>query len=190
MEYNIAVFSRQYPVLRDFVYHYIEYKELHSLYQEYKDGNSFWKYILDANLLQATIYWCMIFGADSSNPIHWKNLNTDKKDFIREDFRKNLLSSLNIKEKQWDNYWKEVVNFRDKFVAHRELNFNEPVPYFDTAFKVALFYDEWVRKLIYPDYMEDDLLRVMAEDIKREIRNEVEKLNIFMVMRPHLYVIE
>ncbi|MDM5212988.1 hypothetical protein QUF94_16335 [Peribacillus sp. NJ4] len=43
-------------------------------------------------------------------------------------------------------YWQTMKDFRDKFSAHRESGYNEPVPYFDIAHNVALHYVSWLEK--------------------------------------------
>jgi hypothetical protein len=42
-----------------------------------------------------------------------------------------------------------MLAFRDKYVAHLDLNnrFNEPVPFFDPALQVAYAYEDWAREL-------------------------------------------
>jgi hypothetical protein len=52
--------------------------------------------------------------------------------------------------------------FRDKFVAHRELDFFEPVPNFDTALAVAYYYDKWVREIIAPATLAEPPLKLFA----------------------------
>ena len=38
-----------------------------------------------------------------------------------------------------------MKGFRDRYVAHREKEFNEPVPDFTVALQVAFIYDEWMQ---------------------------------------------
>ena len=54
---------------------------------------------------------------------------------------------------QWETYHKEMLDFRNKVVAHLDISerYNAPVPCFDPALQVAYAYDEWVREVIRPE---------------------------------------
>ncbi|KXG42691.1 hypothetical protein [Tepidibacillus decaturensis] len=176
MDYDEKVLSRQYPVVKDFVYHYIAYRELNNAYKEFTKSTDFWIFTMNAHLLQAAICWCMVFGSDRSNPIHWKNLNINEKDNLSNWFRSELTEYLNIDEEEWESYWKSMVTFRNRFVAHRELTFQDPVPYFETAYKVALFYDQWVRKIVYPDLFDLIDLEEVANKFRVQTSELVERV--------------
>lgn len=53
-------------------------------------------------------------------------------------------------------------DFRNEYVAHRELNYKKPVPYFDPALEVAYVYDGWIRDIISPDVFEEPPLNEFA----------------------------
>lgn len=171
MEYNIVIFKRLYPVLQDFLYHYINYKEMIKVIDELPGEKEFWVRSCDANLKIAVTSWCMIFGAEKSNPTHWKRVcEQDKEDNIKE-FRKYILNKGNLNKYQWDKHWNQIVSFRNRFIVHRELDFNDSVPYLETAKKVAIWFDLWIREKIKPDYLDFETLERLSIRYADNIRN-------------------
>lgn len=77
MDYNTDVFRKLYPMIKDFLYHYISYKEINAVYKDLKGDREFWCYTCNSHLKMATISWCIIFGTDS-NEIHWKKLELNE----------------------------------------------------------------------------------------------------------------
>jgi hypothetical protein len=171
MEYNIEVFKRLYPVLNDFLYHYISYKEMFEIIDDFPGEKEFWVRTCDAHFKIATASWCMVFGSEKTNPTHWKNVCIqDKEDTIKE-FRNYILNQGNITEDQWNSYWNDMVGFRNQYIVHRELDFFNPVPYFDLAFKVATWFDLWIREKIKPDYLDYDSLDKISLRYREIIRD-------------------
>lgn len=158
MNYNEDVFMTQFPIAKRILYHLSYYRALHNAYQKHGLECEFWTHTIDAHLLQAAILWCMIFGSDGCNPTHWKNLTSDQSDELKRSFRDGLPKSTGIDWKHWKKYHKEMVDFRNKFAAHREPEYKEAIPNFDIAFKVVYYYDHWIREVIAPDVMEEPLL--------------------------------
>lgn len=62
MEYDIQVFSRLYPVLNDFIYHYISYREIYRSIDILPVDKEFWVMTCDAHIKVAVTSWCMTFG--------------------------------------------------------------------------------------------------------------------------------
>jgi hypothetical protein len=150
MHYDQDVFKNQFPIVKRFVYHVIYYRTISNGYQEHQLQNEFWTLTIDAHLFAATMNWCMVFGSDGCNPTHWKRLSKEQSKGLTQSFRDGLFQELDLDKAAWDKYRNSFKDFRDNFVAHRELNFSRPVPYFDTALDVACYYDNWVRKIISP----------------------------------------
>jgi hypothetical protein len=48
-----------------------------------------------------------------------------------------------------------MVYFRNNYVAHKSLKYDKPVPFFDIAYKAAIFLDLWLRDQIKPDIIEN-----------------------------------
>jgi hypothetical protein len=81
-----------------------------------------------------------------------------------------------MSKREYNQYWKSMTDFRNKYAAHRELNFINPVPNFDTALKVAFFYDQWVRKVIFPATIDEPPLESFAQSLEESAVPFVEKL--------------
>lgn len=148
------------------------YRELHRAQTNLK--SPFWLFTTDAHLLQATNYWCMVFGAQGSNPTHWKHLAIRKEDQkeLREGFKQAVLGATAFTEAEWQEYWAAMVEFRNKYVVHRE-NFTKPVPDFDKALKVAYAYDGWIRE-IFGGHWSEPRLKLSTEDIKKTVQSFLE----------------
>ncbi|MDF2804921.1 MAG: hypothetical protein K0S61_4826 [Anaerocolumna sp.] len=171
MEYKIEVFSRLYPVLNDFLYHYISYKELHTIIEDLPGDKEFWVRSCDAHLKVAATSWCMAFGSKESNQTHWKNLfEQNDKDTV-EEFREYILQQDNSSAEQWASCWTEMVSFRNQYIVHRELKFNNSVPYFDFAYKVTLWFDLWIREKIKPDFLDFETFDRISLDYHNKIRD-------------------
>ena len=176
MNFERKVFSNQFPVVKWFVYHLICYRVLLKGYQEHQLQNEFWTLTIDARLLRAVTNWCMVFGSDKSEPTHWKQLSiTDSKELYKS-FREGLFEATNLKQRTWRQYWKSVVDFRNKYAVHRELQFSSPVPNFDMALTVAYYYDTWVRGIISPDSLDERRLESFAKTLRDSMVPVVEKL--------------
>ncbi|MGH7427698.1 MAG: hypothetical protein ACREJ4_04990 [Candidatus Methylomirabilaceae bacterium] len=156
-----------------FVKHLVHYRAIKSNLGCYKPRSPFWGDTCNAHLLQATIYWCMVFGSHERNQSHWKNLAAGDAEELLKSFRAGLYVALGVSESEWTSNWKEMVAFRDKFAAHRELNFGRPVPVIDLALASAFYYDEWVRKVIHPDELDELPLRQLVEGLQTKITAEV-----------------
>jgi hypothetical protein len=163
--YDNTVFATQFPIVKRFVYHLIFYRVFSRAYTESQIQNEFWALTIDAHLLQATNLWCMVFGSDGCNATHWKHLAMSRSESLRQSFREGLVRQTGLSLPQWERYWKEMTDFRNGFAAHRELDFCDPVPNFNTALTVAHYYDEWVRRVISPDVLSEPLLSAFASGL-------------------------
>jgi hypothetical protein len=159
------VFSEQLPIVKQFIFHLIYHRAISTAYNERRMENEFWTLTSDAHLLRATIDWCMVFGVDS-NSTHWKQVLTASPT-DDQSFREDLLMTLGMSEDQWGRYWVDMKYFRDKFAAHRQLNFSRPVPDFDVALKVTFYYDQWVRRLIFPDTIDEPAMESFASSLNK-----------------------
>ena len=176
MDYNPEVFSEQFPIVKSFVYHLIYYRELRAAYSRLQLESEFWTHTINAHLLQATIYWCMVFGPHGCNPTHWKNLSSQESEKLQLSFRKGLFEQINLSMEQWQQYWKKMTGFRNQYVAHRELSFVESIPYFENALKVAYYYDYWIREVISPDILEEPPLEKSADALRQSVAPLINQL--------------
>jgi hypothetical protein len=176
MNFEHKVFINQFPVVKKFVYHLIYYRALLKCYQEHQLQNEFWTLTIDAHLLRAVTNWCMVFGSDKTEPTHWKQLSITDSKALYKSFREGLLEATDFNPHAWRQYWKSVVDFRNKYAVHRELEFNSPVPKFDKALAVAYYYDTWVRGIISPASFDEPPLELFAQTLRELVVPMVEKL--------------
>jgi hypothetical protein len=173
MPYRREVFVEQGPLVDRFVKHLIHHRSLKPWLVRTKVKSPFWGDTSDAHLLQACIYWCKVFGSDGANPTHWKHLSAHDSKALQESFRIGLYLSLGITPAEWKEYWEEVVSFRNKYVAHHELGYSEPVPKLDRALEVAFYYDDWIRNLIFPDIFGEPPLRQVVEQLRHNVEEDL-----------------
>ena len=176
MNYEPEVFRNQFPIVKWFVYHVTYYRGLSKGYRERRLQNEFWTLTIDAHLLRATIDWCMVFGSDKSNPTHWKRLSNTESETFKQSFREGLFKATGLDRDKWQQYWESMVDFRNRYAAHRELEFTSPVPNFDTALAVAYYYDDWVRRLISPDTFAEPTLESFAISLQKSVVPLMERL--------------
>jgi hypothetical protein len=175
MKFEHKVFSNQFLVVKGFVDHLICYRVLWKGYQEHHQlQNEFWHLTIDAHLLCALTNWCMVFGSNTE-PTHWKRLSIADSKALHKSFREGLFEATNLKQDTWRQYWKSVVDFRNKFAVHREPGFSGRVPNFDMALTVAYYYDAWVREIISPDWVDEPPLESFAETLRNSMVPVVEK---------------
>lgn len=173
---ELNIIAYQYRILGDFLYHYRSYKVLHKNIQKLIGNNEFWVYTINAHLMQCVNYWCMVFGSHKNNHTHWKKLS-----FVNheDNFEKRLLIDLGIDSNQWLGIWKKLTDFRNKFTAHRDINFSKPVPHLEYSYKSALIYDRWLNEDIFPNTMgvvNNASLKYFEEDYVNKIDEEMKKL--------------
>ncbi len=176
MNFEPKVFANQFPIVKTFIYHLIYYRVLLKSYQEHRLQNEFWTLTIDAHLVRAITSWCMVFGSDFSESTHWKQLHIHDSKALYNNFREGLFKATGLNQHTWHKYWKSVVDFRNKYAVHRELEFREPVPILNTAVAVAYYYDVWVRGIISPALFDEPQLELSAKTLHDSMIPVVEKL--------------
>jgi len=166
MNYESEVFVTQFPVVKRFMYHLVYSRTFRHSYVAHGLQCEFWTHTIDAHLLQAAICWSMVFGADGVNATHWTKLSKSEAEGLERSFQGGLESALKTPWRDWKKYRKQVTEFRNKFAAHRDLEYDNPVPRFDLALQTAFYYDEWIRQVIAPDTFEEPPLRKSAEQLQ------------------------
>jgi hypothetical protein len=149
MDYNVEVFSRQYPVVVFFVQRLAYFRGLKAAWDGITDHKEFWASTVDGHLKLATVAWCNVFGAYKEET-HWTKIPSSTIDKqARQDFCHKVLSKTGLTQEQWKTYHQEMLDFRNRYVAHLDVRvpFNDPVPLFDHALQVAYAYEEWAREL-------------------------------------------
>jgi hypothetical protein len=128
MNYEQQVFINQSHIVKRFVYHLTYYRALSKGFKEHQPQNEFWTVTNDAHLLNATILWCLVFGSDKSEPTHWKRLSITKSEALAQSFYEGLSYATGFDQNRWQQYWKSMTDFRNKYAVHRELEYPGPVP--------------------------------------------------------------
>lgn len=159
MSYDKKIFEYQYPIVTDFVRHLAYYRGLKSEKDRQEINSMFWAQTINAHLKSASICWCKVFGSEGPNDTHWKKTPTE--DIVKAKARlsEKISVKLDASKDTLKLYHKEMCAFRDKFVAHCDLDNTPNVPQFDTALQIAYAYDAWVRDLIKPDFIDDSTLK-------------------------------
>ena len=175
-KYDPDIFVEQFPLVKQFLYHIVYFREIKKAHVATKLESWFWTYTINAHLLQATMKWCMVFGADGCNQTHWKKLSKEGRKELQASFRKRLQDVSDLSSESWKECWSEMTQFRNKYVAHRELKYDRPVPDLSSAIKVALFYDRWIREVIAPDVLQDNPLEEFVAELQAAIAPLIRKL--------------
>lgn len=165
--YQHDVFVIQFPIVKQFIYHLTYYRALLTEYSARGVQDEFWSLTIDAHLLRATINWCMVFGSDNSNPIHWKKIFSAPSEKLYSRFRSGLYKEIGLDAQEWKAYWTAMIDFRNRYAAHRDGEYTNPVPHFDPALAAAFHYDQWVRTVIAPIPLDELPLKDFAESLRK-----------------------
>ncbi|MFA5323579.1 MAG: hypothetical protein WC373_12985, partial [Smithella sp.] len=174
--YKPEIFIEQYPLVKRFIYHLIYFREISEVKKRYRMQSDFWTHTINAHLIQASITWCMVFGSDGCNQTHWKKLSEVACEDLQSSFQQKLHVETGMTSAHWKTYWHEMTEFRNKYGAHRELNYDKPVPSFTEALDVALCYDRWIREVISPHILEEPPLEQFVKKLKEAFIPFIEKL--------------
>ena len=72
--------------------------------------------------------------------------------------------------------------FRNRYFAHHEFGHFQPVPKLDRALEVAFDYDDWIRKVIFPDIFDEPPLRELVEQLRRNVEEDLSAaMQLFVV---------
>lgn len=118
-----------------------------------------------SNLLieNAFLSWCKVFGTNAED-CHWKKILND-----HEEFKNLLFDELGISEDEFSEYWKSVIDFRNKWVVHYEPAYQQKkVPLFDIAFASSTILFKYLTESNKNDYQYrgPDSILAFAEQVK------------------------
>lgn len=138
--------------IENILYRLIKYQHYFELCSGHK-GN-FWPATQNLFGESVVLFWCHIFGSDKDQT-HFKNFFTDEECsvFSFKAVKKRMISTMELSEQEYEKFWKEVKDCRDKFISHKELN----------------------RLIKLPDI---DLCRIQAEEL-RNILSEYSEMKNF-----------
>lgn len=146
------------------------YKTIYKYSNEDFFKSNFWRMIANSSHDTAVIQWCNLFGSSSDdNQTHW--LNSSVSNIAdREDFKEKILSKIPISFDEWKKIHSEILTYRNKNVAHIDLdNWKRNIPMFDVAIEV-LFYSY---EVLFPHKIHQNLS--LRDEFKR-VENETESV--------------
>ena len=94
---------------------------------------------------------------------------------VKDDFTKRIYKSTNLDEGLYKKFRDDIKTLRDKYVAHRDLNWQNHIgnsPDFENALKIVTEYECWVNDLLQKEGSPlmnplDDLIK----NAEREVRH-------------------
>lgn len=117
---------------RNLAYFRAGWKEL----QPKREGE-FWITILGNFIDTSILEWSKLFG-DEKGKHHWKRIVDNE-----AMFKSRLMNDIGISEAQWRESWKQIKDYRDKFIAHLDSEDTMYIPQMDIPFRMVNFlYDE------------------------------------------------
>lgn len=175
-EINNAVFCEQYSQVEDIVecltyYRYIVANPI--------EQSEFWDEACAAFLGMAILAWYNVFGSHKSNVHCSKTIRYMPKETeeTEENFKKRISkSSIGLNGKQYEEYQKSIKDVRDKYIAHRDINWMDNIPTainFETALNIAKEYEGWIRDLHKEECPDNHALSFdqIIETAEREIED-------------------
>jgi len=163
MNYSTDIFGYQYVVVSDFLQHLAYYRSIKAELDKRGIKSNFWAKTCDAHLEAATLDWCKVFGSVGPNPTHWKKTAGQTPDAAQDEFSERVFFKTGFNKSDWDSYHKGMRTFRDSYVAHLDFDKIPSVPFLDKAIQVAFAYDEWIRKQIEPDVIDEPRLEQLYD---------------------------
>ena len=125
---------------------------------------------LNTHLKMSVIEWCKIFGTDD-NELHWEKTVIMNSCKFQNEFRLKIYEATKLSAKEWKDYHSTIIGFRNKYVAHYDKDYDEPVPKMDNSLTVAFAFDEWLWKELNTVSISKGYLKPLSESIT-EYRNE------------------
>lgn len=160
-----------------FYMNYRAFRFIQSKLERVNENKLFWISFNNNSLMLLFIYWSIIFGNSNTNELHWHNFCNEVE---KNEFRNLLLKKLDMTYEDWKIYRTSMLNFRNRYVAHNDLSFNEPVPIIDNAFKSMKIYEEWIKNKIAENGIiyTDDLYKYI-DDYEIQLKNVLSKLTSY-----------
>lgn len=108
---------------------------------KFKKQDEFWATV-NCNFLDICVFeWCKLFG-DHSDKHHWKNIAGDESYFMSSMFAK-----LRITQAVFNNCWRSIRHYRDKFLDHLDSDEVMRIPELNIAWSTVNFYHSYVVKI-------------------------------------------
>lgn len=111
---------------------------------------TFWIMTINLLLDSATIEWSKVFGSRKDDT-HWTKAIPDE---MHNDIREGLLKELEMTQGDWESYRDEIIGYRDKMVAHHDLDSDiANFPKFDKALIAANYIFKHIRNYADQDFL-------------------------------------
>ncbi len=104
------------------------------------DNDDFWRVVNNNCLDVCVLEWCKLFG-DKRGEYYWGNIVSDV-----VSFKADLLLHIGLDEERFNREVNLVREYRDKWVAHWDLNRVPVAPALEVAKKAVWFYQPYICK--------------------------------------------
>ncbi|MDO9531263.1 MAG: hypothetical protein Q7O12_03925 [Deltaproteobacteria bacterium] len=106
----------------------------------FKEPSQFWINV-NANFLDVCVLeWCKLFADKKNGKHYWGKVTTDEVAFID-----GLLKALRITNDEFEVYVKEMRSYRDKFIAHLDLEERMHIPKLHVAHQSTAYLYDYLR---------------------------------------------
>lgn len=122
-------------------------------YEDLKNINNYILIIHNNFLKAAALDFCKLFGGDMEH-YRWDNVVYRQ---YRTKFKRNICKELGIEPNTLSQYTRSIKTLRNKYIAHLDPERdNCPIPNFSLAFKLVIFYHDFIKgraqiELPYPN---------------------------------------
>jgi|SRR5690554_381291 len=128
-------------VAKEFQRQYFCYKKACELGVFERDVDRFQLLVVNNFYDMALLNWAHLFGNDKDF-LHFKNCLPSPEEFLN-----NLMKHLGLNAAEWHSHWKNLKDFRDWRIAHKD-NKAATVACLDTAYRCVLEYQKAASKLL------------------------------------------
>ncbi|WP_148208331.1 hypothetical protein [Solidesulfovibrio magneticus] len=158
---EMNVIPEQIGVLQSFCKDYVNYRKIMLLLKslDKRSNEDFFISISNSCVLSCVTSWCLLFGNPKNNKIHWHRSAPENGVSIDGEVVDNseykiivgsiLSNACSRHDKILDQYVFEMVCFRNKYAAHRDIGEYRPLPFLNAAFGVASAYMSWLSDEIF-----------------------------------------
>lgn len=141
---NAELWNEQRAAIYQFIRSIAYHRNLVEARTDSGIDSKFWNSTSTAHLLVATLEWSKVFGSDQTEKTHWKSSVTVEQ---KAEFKKRAINAAGG-ETEWEKCWKDMNDFRCKFVAHTDIDrVLDAVPSFEIPLKIASNYLQWIYDL-------------------------------------------
>lgn len=158
---DVNVIGEQLDVLYDIHRYYTNYRKIFELCRRLEGDASeeFFISVLNSCAMSCVMSWCLLFGNPRNSKIHWhksapeSGASVDGDEINNEHYKvvvRSILEGVCAENgKILEEYMNEMIAFRNKYAAHRDLGNYKPLPFLDVAIEIASAYMDWLGDEIF-----------------------------------------